>query len=73
MSQPDARNNLGNFRGNFELPGHRVGVKLGPPSSQEVRRSPELQNGGLRAPEEAWMTTSLLKYVLDKSGLVLCF
>ena len=29
-------------------------VKLRPRSSQEVRGSPELQNGGLRALEEAW-------------------
>ena len=30
------------------------GVKLRPGRSQEVRGSPELQNGGLRALEEAW-------------------
>ena len=30
------------------------GVKLRPRRSQEVRGSPELQNGGLRALEEAW-------------------
>ena len=30
------------------------GVQLGPRRFQELRRSPELQNGGLRALEEAW-------------------
>ena len=30
------------------------GVELRPRRSQEVRRSPELQNSGLRALEEAW-------------------
>ena len=30
------------------------GVELRPRRSQEVRGSPELQNGGLRALEEAW-------------------
>ena len=30
------------------------GVQLRPRRSQEVRGSPELQNGGLRALEEAW-------------------
>ena len=30
------------------------GVELRPWRSQEVQRSPELQNGGLRAVEEAW-------------------
>ena len=30
------------------------GVELRPWRSQEVRGSPELQNGGLRALEEAW-------------------
>ena len=30
------------------------GVELYPRRSQEVRGSPELQNGGLRALEEAW-------------------
>ena len=30
------------------------GVELRPRRSLEVRRSPELQNGGLRALEEAW-------------------
>ena len=30
------------------------GVELRPWRSQEVRASPELQNGGLRALEEAW-------------------
>ena len=35
----------------WEAPG---GVELRPWRSQEVRGSPELQNGGLRALEEAW-------------------
>ena len=30
------------------------GVQLRPRRSQEVRGSPELQNGGLRALEDAW-------------------
>ena len=30
------------------------GVELRPRRSQEVKESPELQNGGLRALEEAW-------------------
>ena len=34
------------------------GVELRPRRSQEFRGSPELQNGGLRALEEAWITTS---------------
>ena len=33
------------------------GVELRPRRSLEVRGSPELQNGGLRALEEAWMMT----------------
>ena len=33
-------------------------LQLRPRRSQEVRGSPEPQNGGLRALEEAWMTTS---------------
>ena len=33
------------------------GVELRPRRSQEVKGSPELQNGGLRALEEAWMST----------------
>ena len=32
------------------------GVQLAPRRSQEVKRSLELQNGGLRAQEDAWMT-----------------
>jgi len=34
------------------------GVELRPRRYQEVRGSPKLQNGGLRALEEAWITTS---------------
>ena len=30
------------------------GVELSPCTSQEIRGGPELQNGGLRALEEAW-------------------
>ena len=33
-------------------------VELRPRKCQEVRRNLDLRNGGLRAPEEAWMTTS---------------
>ena len=33
------------------------GVELRPRRFQEVRGSPELQNGGLRALEEAWIRT----------------
>ena len=33
------------------------GLERCPRTSFEVRGSPELQNGGLRALEEAWMTT----------------
>ena len=57
-SQPGFGNNLGNLGGNFELPEARAGVKLGLRRSQEVRGSPELQNGSLRGLEEAWITTS---------------
>ena len=51
-------NKLGNFGGDFEFPEAQGGVKLDLRRSQEVRRSPELQNGGLRPPEEAWRTPS---------------
>ena len=44
------------------------GVDLGPRKFQEVRGSPELQNGGLRALEDAWMTISRFRHFL--SGLV---
>ena len=37
------------------------GVELRPRRSLEVGGSPELQNGGLRALEEAWMTTFRLQ------------
>ena len=62
------------FRGVQVAPG---GVKLGLWRSKELRGSPELQKGGLRALEEAWMTTfiqvealleSLDGRVLDTSG-----
>ena len=33
-------------------------VELGPKRSQELRGSPELQNGALRGLEDAWMTIS---------------
>ena len=36
-------------------------VKLRPRRSLEVRGSPELQNGGLRVLEDAWMTTCMSK------------
>ena len=48
-----------------------VGVKLRPRRSQEVRGSLELQNGGLRALEEAWMTTFRLRHFL-LSLVVVC-
>ena len=48
------------------------GVDLRPWRSQEVRGSPELQNGGLRALEEAWMTTFRLRHFSVKSGRFLC-
>jgi len=73
MSQPGAGNNLGNLGGNFELPEARAGVELGLTRSQEERGSPELQNGGLRALEEAWITTSSLRHFPVKSGRFLCF
>ena len=38
------------------------GVELRPRRSQEVRGSLELQNGSLRALEEAWMTTSIEEF-----------
>ena len=40
--------------GRFRLQVAPGGVELHPQRSQEVRGSPELQNGGLRALEEAW-------------------
>ena len=49
------------------------GVELRPRRSQEVRGSPQLQNGGLRALEEAWVTTSCLRHFPVKSGRLLCF
>jgi len=49
------------------------GVDLGPRRSQELRGSPELQNGGLRALEDAWMTISRLRHFPVKSGRFLCF
>ena len=48
------------------------GVELRPRRSQEVRGSPELQNGGLRALEEAWMMTFRLRHFPVKSGRFLC-
>ena len=47
-------------------------VELRPRRSQEVRGSLELQNGGLRALEEAWMTTFRLRHFPVKSGRFLC-
>ena len=49
------------------------GVDLGPRRSQEVRGSPELQNGGLRALEDAWMTISRFRHFPVRSGRRLCF
>ena len=48
------------------------GIELRPRRSKEVRGSPELQNGGLRALEEAWMTTFRLGHLSVKSGRFLC-
>ena len=48
------------------------GVELRPRRSREVRGSPELQNGSLRALEEAWMTTFRLRHFPVKSGRFLC-
>ena len=49
------------------------GVELRPRRSQEVKGSLKLQNGGLRALEEAWMTTFCLRHFSVKSGRFLCF
>ena len=46
-------------------------VQLRPWRSLEVRGSPELQNGGLRALEEAW-DDSCLRHVAVKLGRFLC-
>ena len=43
-------------------------VRLGLGRSQEVRASPELQNGGLRALGEAWSTSSRLRHFFVKPG-----
>jgi len=48
-------------------------VQLRPRRSQEVRGSPQLQNGGLRALEEAWMTTFRLRHSSVMSGRFQCF
>ena len=60
--RPETRKSLfsllwATFRGNsdvFLFQGSLENVQLGSRRSQEVRGSPELQNGGLRALEEAW-------------------
>ena len=44
--------------------------KLHPRTSQEVRGRPKLQNGGLRAPEDAWMTTFRMRHFPVKSVVV---
>jgi len=43
--------------GSVELQEVSGGVELHSRRSQEVRGRPELQNGGLRALKDAWMTT----------------
>ena len=48
------------------------GVYLHPRRSQEVRRILELQNGVLRALEDAWMTTFRLRHFPFKFGCFLC-
>ena len=47
------------------------GVELRPRRSQEVGGSLELQNGGLKALEEAWMMTFRLRDILP-SLVVFC-
>ena len=47
-----------NVGGSVELQEVPGGVELHSRKSQEVRGRPELQNGGLRALKDAWMTTS---------------
>ena len=47
----------------FHLP--PGGVRLGPGRSQEVRASPELENGSLRTLGEAWTTSSRLRHFLS--------
>ena len=49
------------------------GVELLPGRSLEVRESSELQIGGLRALEEAWTITSMLRHFSVKFGRFLCF
>ena len=46
--------------------------KLHSRRSQEVRERPELQNGGLRALEDAWMTTFRVRHFPVKSVVVSC-
>ena len=48
------------------------GVELRPQRSQEVRGRPELQNGGLRALEDAWMTTFRVRHCPVKSVVISC-
>ena len=63
----------GRFRCLFgRLQGWLREVWQGQGQSIEVQGSLELQNGGLRALEEAWMTTSSLRYFSVKSGCFLC-
>jgi hypothetical protein len=57
-SQPILEINWVTLEVDFEIPEVQGGVALDPRRSREVRGSPELKNGGLRAPEDAWMTTS---------------
>ena len=59
--------------GGFELSEVQGRAELGPGRSQELRGSPELQNGGLTALEDAWMTISRLRHFPVKSGCFLCF
>ena len=57
-SQPILEINWVTLEVDFEIPEVQGGVALEPRRSREVRGSPELKNGGLRAPEDAWMMTS---------------
>jgi len=49
----------------FQLSGAPGGVKLCSRRSEDVRGRPEVQNGCLRALEDAWMTNSRLRDFLS--------
>ena len=58
--------------GRFRLQVAPGGVKLCPRRSEDVRGRPELQNGCLRALEDAWMTTFRVRHFPVKSVVVSC-